>query len=462
MSSGQPFGKVEHAYYTGTTCVSANEAAAIKNVLPGEYTGAPRVYLPTPAGTGATVYNENAFNPRDGFNFPTTTVQVDDANPVSVHIIKLTDTKYVVLSNATNAVLEGTVVDISGTVPVAGTITSLTDGDTDSWGASAIGTAGTHFAIIFRDTVGDDYVYGKICSVSGTTITLGDEKVLDGAAVGTELTAPLGYDVCEPRAGVLLFAFEDSDDDLAAVAAPYSGLVIGTLGTQNEVSASAASQITCCPLGNNQAFVGYIDDDTYLKGRAATVSATGTIGTWGTEKTIGTNVAATEIQAVYGGIANQVVLGFIDASSDAAIQALTSSATTLTAGTAVVFENGTHTDTGIAMRDTTRGFLKYDDGTRGKIVSFLRSGTGNRTITMDASADTFVETGSTGGGTNGMVYGGNNKAVIAYEDASNTIDILVGTYFENRIIDIRSATASIVYNGMIIPNFTKKETLAKV
>ena len=460
MSSGTNFRRCEHAYFTGTTSVSANEPASIQNVLPREYTGAYLNYI-NANGTGAAVYNENGYSPRDGLNFPTAVVEIDGDNPVTIRTVRLTDTKYVVVSNITNAVCEGTVVDLSGTVPVGGTITSLTDGDTDSIGVTAIGTAGTHFAIIFRDTVGDDYVYGKICSVDGTTITLGDEKVLDGTDAGTEV-AGIGYGICEPRAGVLFFAWHDSDGDLASVAAPYSGLVIGTLGSQVEVSASAPAELVACPAGNNEAFVGYTDDDTYLKGRVATVSAAGVIGSYGTEKVIGSNVAATELEAIYSGANQAIVLGFIDASSDAAVQVLTSAATTLTAGTAVVMEAGTHTDTGVCMRDSTRGFLKYDDGTRGRIVSFLLSGTGNRTVTMDASADNFTETASAGGGIQGMVYAGNGKVFIAYKDADNDIGAKAGTYFENRIIDIRSATASIDYEGTIIPIFGRKETLAKV
>ena len=462
MSTGQNIGKIEHAYFTGTTSVVTNGGAAIKNVLPKAYTGAYLNYIDV-VGTGAAVYLENANSPRDGLNFPTAVVEIDGGNPVATQVIRLTDSKYVVLSNETNLKLEATVVTTQGTVPTLGQTTQgtheyyINNADTDSWRACPIGTAGTHFAVIYRDTGGNSYVYGKICSVSGTAITLGDEKVLDSTDAGTEVTGQ-GYGICEPRAGVLFFTWEDSDDDLASVAAPYSGVTIGDLGTQNEVSDSATTEISCCPAGNNKVFVLYADVDTYMKAKCATVSAAGVIGTWGTEKVVGTNVAATEMECAFV-TTDKVAIGFIDASSDPSVQVCTISTTTITAGTAVVAEACTGTDTGICMRDPARGFLKYDDGTTGKVVSFSISTT---TVVFDASIDNFCETATAGGGTHGMVYGGNNQVIITYEDSANDHAILIGTYFENRIIDVRSATASIDYTGKITPNFSRKETLVKV
>ncbi len=466
MSTGQPFGKVEHAYFTGTTSVVANGGATIKNVLPRQYTGAYLNYLDV-VGAGAPIYLENANSPRDGLNFPTTTVECDGGNPVAVQVIRLTDTKYIVFSNETNAKIEASVVNTNGTTPTAVQSTAgthekvINNADSDSWRATSVGTAGTHFAVIWKDGAVDQYVHAIMGSVgSDDAITLGAEKTL--YSTGSTEVAGQGYGICEPRAGVLFFAFEDDQNDLAGLAAPYSGVTIGTLGSILEINADTSTEISCCPAGNNEVFVLYADSDTYMKARVATVSATGVIGTWGTEKTIGSNVAATEMECVYSGMAGLIVIGFIDASSDLSVQALTSATTTLTAGTAVVVEAGTHTDTGICMRDSTRGFVKFDDGTTGRIISFLLSGTGNRTVTMDASVDNFAETATAGGGTHGMVYGGDNKVFIAYEDASNTTDMLLGTYFENRIIDVRSASASIAYTGKVTPNFSRKETLAKI
>jgi len=462
MSTGQNIGKIEHAYFTGTTSVVTNGGAAIKNVLPTAYTGAYLNYIDV-VGTGASVYLENANSPRDGLNFPTAVVEIDGGNPVATQIIRLTDSKYVVLSNETNLKLEATVVTTQGTVPTLGQTTQgtheyyINNGDTDSWRACPIGTAGTHFAVIFRDTADSGYVKGIICSVAGTVITLGDEKTLGGTDVGTEV-AGQGYGICEPRAGVLYFAWELAANTLTSVAAPYSGVTIGTLGTQLAVDASACTEISCCDAGDNKVFVLFADTDTYMKARVATVSAAGVIGTYGTLKVIGTNVAATEMECASVAV-DKVAIGFIDALGDPSVQVCTIATTTITAGTAVVAEACTGTDTGICMRDPDRGFLKYDDGTTGKVVSFSISTT---TVAFDASIDNFCETATAGGGTHGMVYAGNNQVVITYEDSANDHAILIGTYFENRIIDVRSATASIAYTGKITPNFSRKETLAKI
>ncbi len=470
MSTGRAFGEVEHEYYTGTTSVITDGPAAIKNVLPRRYTGAPRVYIPAPSGTGALVYNNNGYSPRDGLNFPTAVKEVDGGDPASTQIVRLTDKKHVILSNETDQKLEATVATLNGTVwtltqSTAGTHeTTINNANTDSWKAIPIGTAGTHFAVIYRDTGGDSYVYGKICSVdSANAITQGDEKALDSTNAGIEV-ANVQYGIAEPRPGVLFFTFHDSDTHLTAVAAPYSGVTIGTLGTQNKPDGTnAPAQIACCPTGTNKVFVAFGNggDSDFLHGRVATVSATGTIGTWGTEKDlISTGDAAANYVSCENVTADKVIIfGENNSSNDPfAIVATMTGTTTITVGTYKTFLAGSVTDVGGAMRDPVRGFIKWDNGTNGQVVSFSIS---TVTITADATIDNFTETAAAGGMAGGMVYTGNNKFAITYEDADNDHAIKAGTYFENRIIDVRSATASIAYEGIIIPNFTKKETLAK-
>ena len=461
MSTGFPFGKMEHQDITGTTSVITDGPAAIKNVLPREYTGATRIKLDV-RGEGAPVYLENGISPRDGLNFPTAVVEIDGDNPEQVAVVRLTDTKVVVLSNVANAKLEATVVDISGTVPVPGTIATINNADTDSVGAVAIGTAGTHFAVIYRDDGGDDYVYGRIGSVSGTTITMGDEKALDSTNAGV-LVANVRYGVCEPRPGVLFFTFHDSDTHLTAVAAPYSGLVIGTLGSQNKPDGTnAPTEIACCAAGDNKVFVAFGNggDSNNLHGRVATVSAAGAIGTWGTEKDlISTGDAAATYVSCENVQTDKVIIYGEDASNDPFAIAATISTTTITVGTFKVFLGGSTTDIGGTMRDPVRGFIKWDNGTNGQVISFSISGV---TITADASIENFVETAAAGGLAGGIVYIGNDKVFIAYEDADNDVGCKAGTYFENRIIDVRSATASIGYTGEIIPNFNNKAVLAKI
>ncbi len=459
MSTGFPFRNVEHEVFTGTTSVITDGPAAIKNVLPKGYTGAFLNELDV-EGEGAAIYLENGWNPRDGFNHPTAVVEIDGDDPVSAKVIRLTDAKYVVFSNITNAKLEATVVDISGTVPAPGTIATINNADTDSWDAVAIGTAGTHFALIYRDEGGDDFVYGRIGSVSGTTITMGDEKALDGAEVGTE-NAGERYGVCEPRPGVLLFAWADNDDDLATVAAPYSGVTVGTLGTQSEVSADAPTQIACCPMGDNKVFVAYSDggDSDFIHCRVATVSAAGAIGTYGTEYDLFVSDAVSTYLEAHFLTTDKVIVTGEDGSNDPYAITLTASSTTLTRGTITVFLTGSVTDVSSGIRDPSRGFIQWDNGTNGQILSFA---IGTTTVTADATIDNYVETSSAGCTTGGLVYGGNGKAVSVYQDADSDLAMKVGTYFENRIIDVRSATASIDYSGRILPVFDKKETLAKI
>lgn len=470
MSTGQPFGKTEHAYFTGTTSAAANDTTVINNILPRAYTGASLNYINV-EGAGATVYLENGWSQRDGLSFPKDDIQIDGDDPISGKVIRLgTSQKYVVFSNVDSAKLEATVFDLVDGVIVPGTITTINDyggsgADTDSWNAISLGTAGTHFAVIYRDSGGSSYVYGRIGSVSGTTITMGDEKALDGANAGVEVSG-VRYGICEPRAGVLFFTFHDSDTHLTALAAPYSGVTIGILATQNKPDGTnAPTVIACCPAGANKVFVAFGTgaEAGNLHGRVATVSATGTIGSWGTEKDLlgldgNSDAAGTSIEVV-NVETDKVMMSYIEAADDPSMCAYSISGTTITGGQDIILETTTATDMGITMRDANRGFLKWDNGTYGRIISFSLDGV---TTTADAVLDYFQMATTAGCTTGGLVHADNNQVIVIYQDAASDLFANIGTYFENRIIDVRSATASIAYTGTIVPNFSKKETLAKI
>ena len=449
---GIPFDKITHAHHAGTTSANTDTAAANKEIVLSSFKEAYRNAIGNMVSAGAAVYTET-IDPRDGIVFPTAVVEADSSNPAQVNICRLTDTLYVVMFLVADTSLEVAAVSIDGTTPTVGTAVHVnTDAaaDTDSANICAIGTAGTHFCCVYRDEEGDDYLCARIGSVSGTTITMGTEKELTAAATTENAATP--YGICEPRAGVLGFAYADGDDDLATIAATYSGTTIATPGSVVEFDAAAPDQISCCKMEEGYMFVAYADggDSNKFHARVASVSAAAAIGTPGTEKTV-VDLAATYINAK-NVEQNKVIVAYEDNANDPEAVVCTTAAggTTITAGTAKNFLAGTVTDVGVDMIDNTQGIIKWDNGTNGDCVRFSISGT---TITADAKLDTFVETSSTGGGAGGISCSTTGKCVIAYEDADNDTGVLVGQYYENRVVDIRSATASINYEFDVIPVF---------
>ncbi len=446
-----PFKNVEHRYSGSlTTSATANETVPSKKVLPDEYMNAYRNYV-IPIGEGT--YLEGSVAGRDGLNFPSAVAEISATAPAEAKICRLTDTLYVVGVVIADTSLGVYAVSTSGTVNTVGAIAAVNAADTDSMDICRV--SDTQFAIAYRDEGGDDYLCIRSGTVSGTTITMGTEKELTAAAI-TEDELSVAYlssvDCC-------VVAYADGDDDLATIAVPFSsGTTFGTAGSVVEFDAAAPNWITACECAPGYVFVAYADggDSNKVHGRVATVSAAGAIGTPGTEKTI-IDAAGTFLKAV-NIAANQIALGYIDASSDPAVVKCTVSTTTITAGTAVVMAAATATDFSIALIDNTQGVAVWCDDAHGSDVGYairfsLATGT-TTTVTADSTVDKFVDASAKGGTLRKMDVacsrGGN--AVIIYNDADNDLASITGHYYENRVIDVRSTAASATYGVLVIPD----------
>lgn len=458
-----PFEKLSHKFYTGYTTSStvANETTPIKPVIKDDsYAGAYRRRIGNLMGEG--VYLEGADPERDGINFPTAVTEISATAPGEAKIVKLTDTLYVVSVLVANTSLGVYAVSIDGTTPTVGALTAVNAVDTDSTDICRL--SDTTFAIAYRDEGGDDYLCARIGTVVPSTlaITMGTEKELTAAAITEDELS-----ICQPRSGVVAVAYADGDDDLAVIACPYTATTFGTAGSVVEFDAAAPNWITACEIQSGYVFVAYADggDSNKVHGRVASVSAAGAIGTPGTEKTIidaaGTFLKARKAQE------NAVILGYIDASGDPAIVKCTTTAstgTTITAGTAVVMAAATATDFSVGLIDNTQGVAVWCDDAHGSdvgyAVRFSIAAGSTTTITADATVDKFVDASAKGGTLRKMDVdcstGG--KVVVIYNDADNDLGCLVGQYYENRIIDVRSTTTSAAYTFDLFPVFEYEAT----
>lgn len=446
--AGIPYGKIKKAHFSTTTSATANSTVPAKEIIPSDFTGAYRNAILGLIGEG--VYVEGADVERDGINFPTAVQEILATNPAAAKVVRLTDTLYVALTHVADAALGAYAITISGTTATVGTVAAVNAVDTDSIDICRL--SDTHFATAYRDEGGADYLCARIGSVSGTTITMGTEKEMTAAAITEDSLA-----ICTPTDGVIAIAYADGDDDTAVIAAPYTGTTVGTLGSVVEFDAAAPTDISCCRMQSGYIFVCYTDAGGSLYGRVASVSTAGAIGTPGTEKAIVAFIP-TYLNAVYVE-ENKVIIGYEDNANDVEAVACTtvSGATTITAGTATNFSGAiSATDVGLDMIDNTQGIIKWDDGTRGNAVRFSISGT---TITADATIDWFTETATAGGGEKGIACATNGKCVIVYEDADNDLGVLVGQYYEDRIIDIRSTATSAAAQFDVAPVFEREATI---
>jgi len=284
---------------------------------------------------------------------------------------------------------------------------------------------------------------------------MGTEKVLVATAA-TEDEAAICY---IPESACVVCAWADDQDDLATIAVPLTGTTFGTAGSIVEFDAAAPDWLTACSIGGGKVMVAYADggDSNKVHARAATVSSAGAIGTPGTEKTV-INASGTFLKLVYAE-KDAAVLGYIDASSDPAVVKCTISTTTITAGTAVVIGAATATDFSIDLIDNTQGVVVWCDDAHGSDVGycirFSVAAGSTTTITADAVIDKFVDASAKGGTLRIMdcACSTGGSAVITYNDAESDLACIVGSYVENRVIDIRSTAASASYTADVFPVF---------
>jgi len=442
--SGLGFSKVIKSRFSTTTCATANAPAKAKELIPEGYTGATSNIIAHL--NGENVYLESADPERDGLNFPTAVVEIAATNPDFGKVVRLTDTLYVALSNVVDSALNSWAITIDGTTPTASELAEVNAGDNDS--ADLCRLSDTTFAVAYRDNEGDDYLAARIGTVTITagvaTIAYGTEKELTAAAITEDELS-----ICEPRSGVLFVSYADGDDDVAGIAATYSGTTIADPGTVVEFDTAAPTDMSCCKMEEGIVFVVWTDVGGSTYARCATVSAAAAIGTPGTEKAINAGIS-TYINARFVE-KDKVIVGYEDDANDPTAIICTIAAgvvTTISIGTAVAFLTGTVTDVGIDMIDNTQGIISWDDGTYGQAIRFSVSGT---TITADAVIDNYVETAATGGGKGGIACATNGKCVRVYEDADNDLAVLVGQYYEDRIIDVRATGASATATFTVLP-----------
>ncbi len=263
-------------YFTGTCSVTADDTAAKKIILPSAFKGTS--YF-VGILNGEDTYLEGGSNwDRQGINFPNTETEANALTTTSINGVMLTETLGVI-SYIVSTKLYAIAFTLSGGgTPSFGSVATVNDADTGIF-PKIIRVNATTYAIAYVDDGGSNYVYVRMGSVSGTTITQGAESASFSATSAAEVDEGIG--LCMPRSGVLAVTFSDDDTYGYCAASKFTTITVGTPGTAVEfATASQNSDLSdCCSHADGKIAVAYQDADNsdYLTINIGTVSATAVV-----------------------------------------------------------------------------------------------------------------------------------------------------------------------------------------
>lgn len=430
---------------TGTTSATANYPAANLPAKPPQFKG----FNIETIVNGEGCYIEGADNQRDGIRL-TQAEQTLEAGQISWSDgVWLTKDLYVFCYDDGGDSSNGkcNTVYRSGGSWTVGTPVAFNAAATD--GISVCRLSDTTFCVAYGDNGGSDYLAARIGTVTAGVPAFGTEKELTAAAI--DVGAEAGVAVCEPRPGVLAFAYQLASDQKGYVlAATYSGTTIATPGTAVEFEAGETIFIDMDKAYEGAVVVAYQDDDNsdYLTTNVGTVSATGVVAFGGSAETH-TTAAATSIEVHYMGH-NRILLSWIDTGDCHALVA--------TVATTVVTEGADYTVAGTVltastsvMDDSHFVIAMEDDADSGDYGTWWRCTVDwtDSSITADSVADYFAAASTQ---TVRVVANNNGEFAVIFDDAddSNVTKVANGQWRDD-LIDVRSTATSTTYTVRCLP-----------
>ena len=440
--------KLESRYFEGTCCATASSPAAKKKTIPRSWMG--EKVQPMLSGSAAVYFNNGAIS-RDGLNVTTTAQAFEPGDTDTPKTIFLNDALGVViyLDAGDSSKLKGVAftIDESGTVN-PGAVTVLNNEATTDISICKVDTK--TFAIAYCDDGGNDYLAANICTVSGTTITVGIQAFLVSAAV--KKTYKTG--ICIPRSGVVFVAYGLNSDTYGyGVASTFTGTTIATAGSPVAFNSAASSYIACC-----SHYLGYVTcvyndagHSSYMYYNIGTVSAAGVVAFGGSAGAI-TSAAATYIQ-IKSPTANSVVISYL-ASAHTTLIAGTISSTTLTCGSLAAVDAVTDLTPSFDMWDDKNGIVIAEDSSTTYLKgSHFSVNWSTSAITVDTYFDYLTEANSVDCR---ISLKTNGTGIFVYDNAaaSDAGTINYVKYYDNStgaVVDIRSATASATYKMRLFP-----------
>ena len=362
---------------------------------------------------------------------------------------------------------DGTVSSITGSAQSIGTEATFMTGST--YGVRIVYDDNANKVVVaYRDTGNSNHGYAAVGTVSGTSISWGTPVVFESNNINGDLWA--SYDSAENKV-VIAYCANIGSSQGRAIVGDVSGTSI-SFGTGVIFSTNAAGQFGCAyDAASAKTVIAYRDAST--DGRAVVATVSGTSISYGTPVQFETGNALYN-DVIYDSNAQKVVISYRDAGDSDKGKAVvgTVSGTSISFGSIAIFASGTTDYTSSAFDSTNNKaviiYVDQSDSNKGKGVVGTVSGTSISfgdaatwtTTNSPGTAATFdpdtgqvivVGTANQGAGqfARGTVSGtsisfselftftsgntdyptatydtGSNRAVFAYQDASNS---LIGT-----------------------------------
>jgi len=243
---------------------------------------------------------------------------------------------------------------VSGSTISYGNEYTFNSADTDDFFVATLDS--THFVVAYRDTGGDANSHAKIGTVSGSTISYGNEYTFNSACISNTVVAALnsthfvvGYKYCT--------GYEYGHTKIGSV----SGTTI-TYGSEYTFNSANTNEISVATLDSTHFVVGYTDQ-AYFNGHAKVGTVSGTAISYGAEATFNSASTGDIFVAVLN--STHFVVAYRDSGGDTYGHAKigTVSGTTITYGSEYTFNSADTDYNSLATLDSTHFVVGYkDDG----------------------------------------------------------------------------------------------------
>ncbi len=437
-------------YFTGTTSATANEQSKVKKVIPSSMKGTSK-FIGIFNGEG--VYLEGGSDwDRQGINFPNTKTVANAGSSSSIRSCMLTNSLGVVICIISTKLYAYAFTVGNGGALTYGSAATVNDADTGTKPAICRISDST-YAIAYADDGGDDYLCVRMGSVSGTTITQGDEKEMTAAAI----TKDAGIGICQPREGVIAVGYSDANSYGTVISATFTNITVGTPGTAvSATGTDAVTEVDICSHSTGYVTLAYADVSTnYVTVNIGTVSAAAAVAFAGSEEALNA-VSSSDIR-ISSPQTDRMVVSWLDSGDPHLI------AGGVVAGALTSFVQGTE-----ASIATTATVPRHacpspnevviawcDDAHAGdyghcKRYTISWAATGAGTLTADSNADIFCE--SSCKSDIDITPTTDGEVIVHFVDVGSS-SYLAGDYGQIRddIIDIRAAGASATYSLWLAP-----------
>jgi hypothetical protein len=374
--------------------------------------------------------------------------QIDNINPSPIHTATASGT----LANGDTVIVnsDGTVSAVSGssTSEVIGTAAVFNTAASQPYDAIAYDANAQKVVIGYRDVGNSNYGTAVVGTVSGTSISFGTPVVFESADTRD---IAIAYDA---NAQKVVIAYKDTDSPNNT---NYGTAIVGTVsGTSISfgtavVFNSAATQFTAITYDSNaqKVVIAYHDDGNLSYGTAIVGTVSGTSISFGTPVVFESG-AAQNISLAYDANAQKVVIAYQDAGNSFYGTAVvgTVSGTSISFGTPVVFDSATIFVVAIG----------YDSNAQKVVIAYRDGGSSDQgTAIVGTVSGTSISFGTAvvfNSGTTTEVsvvyHSAAQKVVIVYADNSNSNygTLSVGTVsgtsitFDGKVVFESAATDS--------------------